>query len=133
MSDHTIGSLEGFACFQRDEDLEDRGGLEMPIGEYPWRALEITWGNPLQEEVDRLRVKLEHLKDEFDDRSVLAGDLASDCRNYKEEVDRLRQENRRLKERLAIIDAEPCSASNTEFHCALASEAVKRYREMHED
>jgi hypothetical protein len=28
-SDLTIASLEGFACFERDEDLEDRGGLGM--------------------------------------------------------------------------------------------------------
>jgi hypothetical protein len=29
VNDLTIASLEGFACFQRDEDLEDRGGLGM--------------------------------------------------------------------------------------------------------
>jgi hypothetical protein len=27
VNDLTIASLDGFACFQRDEDLEDRGGL----------------------------------------------------------------------------------------------------------
>jgi hypothetical protein len=27
--DLTIASLEGFACFERDEDLEDRGGSGM--------------------------------------------------------------------------------------------------------
>lgn len=31
VNDLTIASLEGFACFERDEDLEDRGGLEMAV------------------------------------------------------------------------------------------------------
>jgi hypothetical protein len=30
-SDLTIASLDGFACFERDEDLEDRGGT-MKVG-----------------------------------------------------------------------------------------------------
>jgi hypothetical protein len=31
MSELTIASLEGFACFERDEELEDRGGVEVSM------------------------------------------------------------------------------------------------------
>ncbi len=56
MSGLTIASLEGFACFQRDEDLEDRGGTSMVI---PFGGAASKWHeNPLQARVDELEAYL---------------------------------------------------------------------------
>jgi hypothetical protein len=63
VSDLTIASLEGFACFERDEDLEDRGGTTMSTG-IPYGGAAQKWhDNPLQEEVDGLRQALSEMQD----------------------------------------------------------------------
>jgi hypothetical protein len=84
VNDLTIASLDGFACFERDEDLEDRGGLEME--------------NEEQTEVQRLEEVAERAKQNMMRGSQLppSFDMAADA--YNDALQRLSDARKKEEE-----------------------------------